>query len=424
MNHTIKQKNNLKGIVKVAPDKSISHRAVMFGSIAQGITEIENYLTGDDCLATIRCFKNLGINIEVNNDKVTVHGKGLYGLTPPNCILDVGNSGTTIRLISGILAGQTFETVITGDSSIQKRPMKRIIDPLSEMGANIKGINNTNFAPLTITGTKLNSINYTLKIASAQIKSAIILASLYAKDETEIIEPIKSRNHSEIMLKYLGANIRTIDNSIFIKKSNLVGKKIIVPNDISSAAFFIVAALITKNSELTLVDVGINETRTGIIDVLLQMNADITIKNKRTLNGEDIADIIVCSSQLKATTIQGDVIPRMIDEIPVFAVAAAFATGQTIIKDATELKVKESNRINAVVTEFKKFGIDIKETDDGMIINGSSYATGTTANCYDDHRIAMSLAVLGLRADGETTINNTDCVNISFPDFFSILDTI
>lgn len=424
MNHTIKPKNNLKGIVKVAPDKSISHRAVMFGSIAQGITEIENYLTGDDCLATIRCFKNLGINIEVNNDKITVHGKGLYGLTPPNCILDVGNSGTTIRLISGILAGQTFETVITGDGSIQKRPMKRIIDPLSEMGANIKGINNTNFAPLTITGTKLNSMKYTLKIASAQIKSAIILASLYANGETEIIEPIKSRNHSEIMLKYLGANIRTIDNSIFIKKSNLVGKKIIVPNDISSAAFFIVAALITKNSELTLVDVGINETRTGIIDVLLQMNANIIIQNKRTLNGEDIADIVICSSELKGTTIQGDVIPRMIDEIPVFAVAAAFAKGQTIIKDATELKVKESNRINAVVTEFKKFGIDIKETDDGMIINGSNCATGTTANCYDDHRIAMSLAVLGLRSDGETTINNTDCVNISFPDFFSILDTI
>lgn len=425
MNKTIKSKGNLKGSFPVPGDKSISHRAVMFGSIANGTTTVHGFLTGEDCLSTISCFKKLGIDIEVNGTDVTVHGKGLHGLSAPKEILDVGNSGTTMRLISGLLCGQNFNCTITGDASIQKRPMGRVSVPLSKMGAKLNGRNVEGkiLAPINITGSSLNAITYTLPVASAQVKSAIILAGLYAEGTTVIIEPEATRNHTEIMLNYLGANIEHNGTEIICHPvKELYGKEIFVPGDISSAAYFMVAGAICQNSQITIENVGINPTRTGIISVLENMGADITLLNKKVVCGEETADICVKTSNLKGTVIEGDIIPKLIDEIPVIAVAAAMADGTTIIKDAQELKVKESNRIKTVVCELKKMGVDIEETDDGMIINGGKEIKGAICQSYDDHRIAMSIAIAALVAHGETTITNTQCVDISFPNFFNFLE--
>lgn len=421
MNVTIKPKRNIKKTLSVPGDKSISHRAVMFGAIAEGTTEIEGFLMGDDCLSTIKCFRQLGIDIEVNENKVIVHGKGLYGLSKPDTILDVGNSGTTLRLITGLLAAQSFSCEITGDKSIQKRPMDRVITPLSQMGANIEG----KFCPIKINGSKLKAIEYTLPVASAQVKSAILLASLYVDSQTCIIEPAPTRDHTEIMLNYLGANIQKDGNKIISNKVNqLYAKNIVVPADISSAAYFIVMGLIVPDSEILITDVGCNFTRTGIIDVLKDMKADISVLNERNVCGEVVADILVRTSELKSTTIGGSIIPRLIDEIPIIAVAACFAQGKTVIKDASELKVKESNRIKTIATELNKMGANIVETDDGMIIEGGRSLKGTTVESYNDHRVAMSLAVAALVADGNTTINNADCTDISFPDFFKYIDSL
>lgn len=421
MNVTIKPKRNIKKTLSVPGDKSISHRAVMFGAIAEGTTEIEGFLMGDDCLSTIKCFRQLGIDIEVNENKVIVHGKGLYGLSKPDTILDVGNSGTTLRLITGLLAAQSFSCEITGDKSIQKRPMDRVITPLSQMGANIEG----KFCPIKINGSKLKAIEYTLPVASAQVKSAILLASLYVDSQTCIIEPAPTRDHTEIMLNYLGANIKKDGNKIISNKVNqLYAKNIVVPADISSAAYFIVMGLIVPDSEILITDVGCNFTRTGIIDVLKDMKADISVLNERNVCGEVVADILVRTSELKSTTIGGSIIPRLIDEIPIIAVAACFAQGKTVIKDASELKVKESNRIKTIATELNKMGANIVETDDGMIIEGGRNLKGTTVESYNDHRVAMSLAVAALVADGNTTINNADCTDISFPDFFKYIDSL
>lgn len=421
MNVTIKPKRNIKKTLSVPGDKSISHRAVMFGAIAEGTTEIEGFLMGDDCLSTIKCFRQLGIDIEVNENKVIVHGKGLYGLSKPDTILDVGNSGTTLRLITGLLAAQSFSCEITGDKSIQKRPMDRVITPLSQMGANIEG----KFCPIKINGSKLKAIEYTLPVASAQVKSAILLASLYVDSQTCIIEPAPTRDHTEIMLNYLGANIQKDGNKIISNKVNqLYAKNIVVPADISSAAYFIVMGLIVPNSEILITNVGCNFTRTGIIDVLKDMKADISVLNERNVCGEVVADILVRTSELKSTTIGGSIIPRLIDEIPIIAVAACFAQGKTVIKDASELKVKESNRIKTIATELNKMGANIVETDDGMIIEGGRNLKGTTVESYNDHRVAMSLAVAALVADGNTTINNADCTDISFPDFFKYIDSL
>lgn len=425
MNKTIKSKGNLKGSFSVPGDKSISHRAVMFGSIANGTTTVRGFLTGEDCLSTISCFKKLGIDIKVSGTDVTVHGKGLHGLSAPTEILDVGNSGTTLRLISGLLCGQNFNSSITGDASIQKRPMGRVSTPLGKMGAKINGRNEDGklLAPINITGSSLQAITYTLPVASAQVKSAIILASLYAEGTTIIIEPEATRNHTEIMLNYLGANIEHNGTEIICHPvKELYGKEIFVPGDISSAAYFMVAGAICENSQITIENVGINPTRTGIITVLINMGADITLLNKKVICGEETADICVRTSKLKGTVIEGDIIPKLIDEIPVIAVAAAMADGTTIIKDAQELKVKESNRIKTVVCELKKMGVDIEETDDGMIINGGKGISGAVCASYDDHRIAMSIAIAALVADGETTITNTQCVDISFPNFFKFIE--
>lgn len=403
------------GQIKVPGDKSISHRAVMLGSLANGVTEISGFLKGADCLSTIDCFRKMGIDIDINGENVTVHGNGLRGLIKPDEMLYTGNSGTTTRLLCGILAGQNFDTSITGDASIQKRPMGRVVKPLSMMGAKIEN----EYCPLYITGTKLHGIDYKMPVASAQVKTAIILAGLYADGETVIHEIEKSRDHTELMLSAMGADL-TVDNlDITVKPTNdLTAVNVDVPGDISSAAFFLVLGAIMPNSQITVTNVGINPTRTGIIDVLKDMGADITLENVHTSAGETVADITVRSSSLKGTTVGGDIIPRLIDELPIIAVAAVFADGQTVIKDAQELKVKETNRIRAVVDEFNKCGIDITETDDGMIINGGKSIHGADFKTYGDHRMAMSLTVLAQLADGESTLDDSDCACVSYPTFF------
>ena len=403
------------GQIKVPGDKSISHRAVMLGSLANGVTEISGFLKGADCLSTIDCFRKMGIDIDINGENVTVHGNGLRGLLKPDEMLYTGNSGTTTRLLCGILAGQNFDTSITGDASIQKRPMGRVVQPLSMMGAKIEN----EYCPLYITGTKLHGIDYKMPVASAQVKTAIILAGLYADGETVIHEIEKSRDHTELMLSAMGADL-TVDNlDITVKPTNdLTAVNVDVPGDISSAAFFLVLGAIMPNSQITVINVGINPTRTGLIDVLKDMGADITLENVHTSAGETVADITVRSSSLKGTTVGGDIIPRLIDELPIIAVAAVFADGQTVIKDAQELKVKETNRIRAVVDEFNKCGIDITETDDGMIINGGKSIHGADFKTYGDHRMAMSLTVLAQLADGESTLDDSDCACVSYPTFF------
>ena len=403
------------GQIKVPGDKSISHRAVMLGSLANGVTEISGFLKGADCLSTIDCFRKMGIDIDINGENVTVHGNGLRGLKQPYEMLYTGNSGTTTRLLCGILAGQNFDTSITGDASIQKRPMGRVVQPLSMMGAKIEN----EYCPLYIKGTKLHGIDYKMPVASAQVKTAIILAGLYADGETVIHEIEKSRDHTELMLSAMGADL-TVDNlDITVKPTNdLTAVNVDVPGDISSAAFFLVLGAIMPNSQITVTNVGINPTRTGIIDVLKDMGADITLENVHTSAGETVADITVRSSSLKGTTVGGDIIPRLIDELPIIAVAAVFADGQTVIKDAQELKVKETNRIRAVVDEFNKCGINITETDDGMIINGGKSIHGADFKTYGDHRMAMSLTVLAQLADGESTLDDSDCACVSYPTFF------
>lgn len=415
----IKAIHKIKGTIKVPGDKSISHRAIMLASMAEGTSNIYNFLMGDDCLNTIECFRTLGVPIEIKEDKITIHGVGLKGLRKPNKVLDVGNSGTTIRLMSGILAGQEFTSKITGDSSIQKRPMDRITKPLREMGAIISG----NYAPLKIQAGNLKFINYNMPVASAQVKSAILLAGLFCNEKIYIKELKKSRDHTERMINFMGGNVIVDGLSISSEPiEKLYPKEIYIPGDISSAAFFLVLGAIARDGDILIPNVGINPTRTGIIDVLKEMGANIKILNEKVLSGEAVADLHITSSRLKGIEIAGEIIPRLIDEIPIIAVAAAFAKGTTIIQDAEELKIKESNRIQATVTELKKIGVDIEETHDGMIIHGKDSIMGGQVESYDDHRIAMALAIAGLRSEKGVFINNPTCVNISFPDFFNILN--
>ena len=410
----------IKGRLRVPGDKSISHRAVMFGAISKGITNIKGFLTGADCISTISIFKKMGIDIEINNTDVTVKGKGLYGLSKPGEILDCGNSGTTTRLVSGILSAQNFTSVLTGDKSIQKRPMNRIIVPLTLMGANIKS--NNGFAPLTITGSSLHGIEYNSPVASAQVKSAILLAGLYSDSPTTVIEPAKSRDHTELMLKKFGANLNTTKTSATINPcKELFATGIDVPSDISSAAFFMAAAVLVPGSELILENVGINPTRDGVIKVLKDMGANIEIINSND-EFEPVADIKVSYSKLHATTIGGYIIPTLIDELPLLAAIASLAEGKTIIKDAAELKVKESNRIKVMCEELSKLGVNVVETEDGMEIEGTNKLFGNvTISTHDDHRIAMTFAILGLISEGEIKLDNKACVEISYPEFFDDL---
>ena len=415
----------LRGEVTIPGDKSISHRAVMFGSLAEGTTEVTGFLRGADCLSTIDCFRRLGITVEDKNERILIHGRGLHGLSAPEQLLDAGNSGTTTRLISGILSGQNFETTLTGDTSIQKRPMGRIIEPLSQMGASIESIRGNGCAPLRIQGRSLHGIHYTTKVASAQVKSAILLAGLYADAPTSVTEPALSRNHSELMLHFFGADVRTEGTTATIQpEPELTGQKVNVPGDISSAAYFIAAGCISPDSEILIRNVGINPTRDGILKVCRLMNADVTLLNENADSGEPTADLLVRTSSLKGCTIEGDLIPTLIDELPILAVMACFAEGTTLIRDAAELKVKESDRIAVMTENLTAMGAHVTATEDGMIIEGGYPLRGAVIDSHLDHRIAMSFAIAALNADGETRIQGADCVTISYPAFYKDLEKL
>ena len=415
----------LRGEISVPGDKSISHRAVMFGAISKGITEVTNFLEGADCLSTISCFQKMGVSIEKQDTHLLIHGNGLRGLQAPSEILDCGNSGTTARLISGILAGQSFSSELTGDDSIQKRPMKRIMAPLTSMGANIRSIRGNDCAPLLIHGQQLRGIHYASPIASAQVKSCVLLAGLYADTKTCVTEPYLSRNHTELMLSYFGAKVESHDTTASVEPDPyLIGQKVMVPGDISSAAYFMAAGLMVPGSEILLKNVGINPTRDGILRVCKAMGGDITLLNIREQGCEPTADLLIKASGLHGTVIEGALIPTLIDEIPIIAVLAAYAEGTTIIRNAEELKVKESNRLDIMVQELSAMGVNIEGTDDGMIIRGGRPLHGARIDSRLDHRIAMSFTIAGLAAEGETEILRDACVAISYPGFYNDLNQL
>ncbi|TKI55808.1 3-phosphoshikimate 1-carboxyvinyltransferase [Brevibacillus antibioticus] len=418
----VQQAKQIKGTVRVPGDKSISHRAVMFGALAEGTTTIEGFLPGADCLSTISCFRRMGIQIEQKEDAVTVQGKGWYGLQEPSQHLDVGNSGTTIRLMAGIMATQPFHVVMEGDESIAKRPMRRVIGPLREMGAKIDGRKDGEYTPLSIRGGGLQGIAYQSPVASAQVKSAIMLAGLQAKGVTSVTEPHLSRDHTERMLQAFGVQVVRDGLTVSVEGGQkLQGRAISVPGDISSAAFLIAAVMVVPGSSLLIENVGINPSRTGIIDVVKAMGGSLELLNERVVNEEPVADLLVTHSELHGIEIAGDIIPRLIDEIPVIAVMATQAKGQTVIRDAEELKVKETDRIATVVSQLSKFGAQVTPTEDGMIIEGKTELTGAVIDSMGDHRIGMAMAIAGLVAEGETTIENDDAIDVSFPGFHDLL---
>lgn len=427
---TIAPTRGLKGEVTIPGDKSISHRSIMLGSIALGTTEITHFLEGADCLSTIDCFRKMGVEIERKPSSILVHGKGLRGLNAPASTLNVGNSGTTTRLISGILSGQNFATTLSGDDSLNSRPMKRIMTPLNTMGAHIRSLNDNGCAPLHIRPGALHGIHYQSPVASAQVKSAVLLAGLYADSPTSVTEPALSRNHTELMLQGFGAYVATDLHTDGTATAHvepckeLYGQQICVPGDISSAAYFIAAALLVPGSELLVKNVGTNFTRAGFLKVCKAMGADIETVSQTIEGGESRADLLVRYSHLKGTVIEGDIIPTLIDEIPMIAIMAAFADGQTVIRDAAELKVKETNRIDTVTAGLKAMGADITPTDDGMIIEGTGHLNGASIQSYLDHRIAMAFSVAGLASDGETQIVDSQCVDVSYPEFYATLNSI
>lgn len=427
---TIAPSRGLKGEVTIPGDKSISHRSIMLGSIALGTTEITHFLDGADCLSTIDCFRKMGVEIERKPSSILVHGKGLRGLTAPASTLNVGNSGTTTRLISGILSGQNFATTLSGDDSLNSRPMKRIMTPLNTMGAHIRSLNDNGCAPLHIRPGALHGIHYQSPVASAQVKSAVLLAGLYADSPTSVTEPALSRNHTELMLQGFGAYVATDLHTDGTATAHvepckeLYGQQICVPGDISSAAYFIAAALLVPGSELLVKNVGTNFTRAGFLKVCKAMGADIETVSQTIEGGESRADLLVRYSHLKGTVIEGDIIPTLIDEIPMIAIMAAFADGQTVIRDAAELKVKETNRIDTVTAGLKAMGAVITPTDDGMIIEGTGHLNGASIQSYLDHRIAMAFSVAGLASDGETQIVDSQCVDVSYPEFYATLNSV
>ncbi len=424
-----KRTKPFKGKMSVPGDKSISHRSIMIGAIAEGTTRIRNFLNGDDCLSTIGCFRRLGVQIDVGSDEILVHGKGLYGLCAPSGALDVGNSGTTTRLICGILAGQDFTSTLSGDASLNRRPMNRIIEPLCAMGAHISSVEGNGCAPLSIHPGQLKGIRYDSKIASAQVKSAILLAGLYAKGETTVTEPVLSRDHTERMLKSFGADIdfHSPDThsgrpaAIIRPCEALFSQDITVPGDISSAAYFIAAALLIPGSELLITGVGVNSTRAGFLEVLKNMGADITYLNRKSMGGEPAADLLVRYSSLTGTTVEGALIPALIDEVPILAVLAAYADGVTVIRDAAELRVKETDRIQTVTENLQSMGGHITPTADGMIIEGTGSLHGAQIQSRLDHRIAMAFSIAAMAADGETDIFDSHCADISYPGFYETL---
>lgn len=415
----------LRGKVDIPGDKSISHRAIMFGAIAKGITTITHFLTGADCLSTISCFEKLGIHIERDETTVKVYGNGFKGLTEPCEILDVGNSGTTTRLLLGILAGCDFHATLIGDESIAKRPMDRVTIPLREMGAKIDGRNDGSYTPISIRGGQTKGITYHSPVASAQVKSAILLAGLQSEGKTTVIEPATSRDHTERMLRAFGVEVEQEHLAVSVQgKQELIATDIFVPGDISSAAFFLVAGAIVPNSKIVLKNVGINPTRTGILDVLKAMGAKLEINHEQNYKFEPFADITISTSDLYGIEIGGDIIPRLIDEIPIIALLATQAHGKTVIKDAAELKVKETNRIDTVVKELKKLGANIEATDDGMIIYGKTPLTGAMVDSHGDHRIGMMLSIASLISTGEMQLENPEAISVSYPQFFEALESL
>jgi len=426
---TLSKSTGLKGEITVPGDKSITHRSVIFGAIANGVTRVKGFLGGEDNLRTIEAFREMGVKIEVSGDELTIHGVGLHGLKPPTNTIYAGNSGTTARLLLGLLAGQKFESTIDGDQYLQKRPMARVVKPLSQFGANFtdaSGGINLKLLPLTVLPSEIKPIAYNLTIASAQVKSALLLAGMYADGENIVTEPGPSRDHTEIMLKAMGADIESKDLRVAFKGGQeLSAIDIEVPGDISSAAFFIVAATIVPNSDLLIKNVGINPTRTGILDVMNDMGADITLENERTVSGEPVADLRVKTSALHGIEISGDTVPRAIDEFPIIALAASVASGVTKVRDAHELRVKESDRIATTAANLTKLGVEVDEYNLGMDINGTDSLKGSdNLKSYGDHRIAMMLAIAAQIADTPCTIDDIECVQTSFPNFFELLKSI
>ena len=414
----------IKGEFVPPPDKSISHRAVIFSSIAEGKSVIRNFLRAEDTLSTVSAFRSLGIDIrEESTGEIIIHGRGIHGLKEPENVIDCRNSGTTMRLLSGILAANPFFSVLSGDDSLRKRPMRRVIVPLREMGAEIAGRDNDRYPPLAIKGRTLRSVRYTLPVASAQLKSSVLLAGLYPEGETEIIEPLPSRDHTERMLPAFGADIKVEGRIVRIRGGvRLRGRDTVVPGDFSSAAFFITASLLIRNSDIVIRSVGVNPTRTGLLNVLRRMGADIAVENVHEISGEPVADIRCAGGKtLKAADIKGDEMPLLIDEFPILCVLASQAEGVTSISGAEELRIKESDRIKAMATELRKMGVRLEERPDGISIEGRAGLKGSEVESYGDHRIAMSLAVAALVSEGKTTINHASCVDISFPNFFEEL---
>ena len=418
--------NKLEGNIFVPGDKSISHRSLILGSIAQGETRIYNFLNSLDCLKTLECMQVLGAEIELGKDNsVKINGKGLYGLQEPKNILDVGNSGTTIRLLTGLLSGQDFYSVLCGDVSIRRRPMRRVVEPLRSMGADIWGRKDGQFAPLSVRGNKLNPLHYTLPVASAQVKTALLLAGLYTTGETVIKEPLPTRDHTEKMLEIMRADLEISPPEIKVMGGKeLRGTDIFIPGDISSAAYFIAAASILRDSQITIKQVGVNPTRTGIIGILNKMGAKIDTLNYQIESNEPQADLMIEYSKLKGVEIKKENVPFLIDELPLIAVVATQAQGKTVVGGAKELRVKETDRIKAIVSELKKMGADIKEKEDGFSVNGPTKLQGAVCESYNDHRIAMSLAVAALLAEGKTVIKNSECIDISFPGFEKTLQNL
>lgn len=419
----LKNRSGLSGTLTVPADKSISHRSIMFGAISHGKTTIHNFLRAEDCLSTVAVFKALGVTIDDDGEVISIEGKGFKHLQAPQQILDAGNSGTTMRLVLGILAGQTFHSKIAGDASLNRRPMERVMGPLRMMGGNLQGEQGSEFPPIEIEGGPLSAITYEMPIASAQVKSAILFAALQAEGLTTIIEKEKSRNHTEEMIKQFGGNISVEDKTITVSGGQqLVGQEVTVPGDISSAAFYLVAATLLADSDLQLKHVGINPTRTGILDVLQEMGADIQEGSVDSQN--QAADLQIKAAPLKAVEIKGEIIPRLIDELPVIALAATQAEGTTVIRDAEELKVKETNRIDATAQELNKLGANIETTEDGLIIHGPTPLHGGTVDSHGDHRIGMMLQIAALLTDDIVELNNPEAINISYPNFFNDLASL
>lgn len=418
----------LRGRVRLHGDKSLSHRAVIFGSSAGGKTTARNFLRSEDCLKTLSACRSLGAATELRGSVLTIHGRGTPSLTEPQQVIDAGNSGTTIRLMAGLLSSVPFFSVMTGDDSLRRRPMKRVAEPLRAMGARIWGREGGDKAPLAIQGGRLRGISHDLPVASAQVKSAILIAGLHAEGMTTVREPVKSRDHTERMMRLFGAEVLIEDTTVSVEGGQVLhGVRLDIPGDVSSAAFLVVAALITSRSQIEIRDVLLNRGRTGFIDVLRNMGGAIEVEMKKTDNAdirEPRGTLYVRSSRLRGTMISGDIIPRVIDEIPALCIAAACAEGETVITDAGELRVKESDRIAAMATELRRFGVDIDEEKDGLRIAGGRKLRGVKCTSHGDHRVAMALSILGLAVPGKTTVEDTECIETSFPGFSSILNTL